>query len=86
MPLLWIFVSCLVAVAAIITIVDVVRRHYSGWATAGWIVLAVILPLVGSVIYWAQRKPTRQEADEHYMAEMDLRRTARRKQSGGMGL
>jgi len=37
----------------VLSVVDIIRRHYSGWTTAGWIALILILPIVGSIIYWS---------------------------------
>lgn len=34
---------------------DLVRRDISGWAKAGWIVLMVVLPLIGSLVYVVAR-------------------------------
>ena len=76
MSLLWIIVLCLVASVWVLSVVDVVRRHYSGRTTAGWIALILILPIVGSFIYWVARKPTRGDAEQQYLAEADRRRSA----------
>jgi hypothetical protein len=32
-------------------IADIFRRHMSGWAKAGWIVVLVLLPFIGALIY-----------------------------------
>jgi hypothetical protein len=40
--IVWIFIAIFA---------DIVRRRMSGWAKAGWIVLIVLLPLVGSLVY-----------------------------------
>ena len=74
MSLLWILLFCVVALVWVLSIADIIRRRYSGWTTAGWIALIVVLPFVGSVIYWFARKPTRAEAEQRYLAETDLRR------------
>jgi amino acid transporter len=76
MSVLWIIVLCLVALVWVLSVIDIVRRHYSGWTTAGWLGLIVILPIVGSIIYWFARKPTREDAEQHYLAEADRRRSA----------
>jgi len=35
-------------------LVDIIRRpDLSGWATAGWVVLIFVLPIIGSLIYFA---------------------------------
>ena len=31
--------------------IDIMRRRMSGWAKAGWIVLLVLLPFIGALIY-----------------------------------
>jgi hypothetical protein len=59
-----------------LTLVDIFRRHYSGWMTVGYIALIVILPFFGSAIYWAVRKPSREEAERAYLAQEDVRRSA----------
>jgi hypothetical protein len=76
MSLLWIIVLCLVALVWVLSIVDIFRRHYPGWTTAGWIALVVVLPFVGSAIYWFARKPTQADAEQTYLAEADRRRSA----------
>lgn len=73
MTLLWIILMCLLAVVWVITVVDIFRRHHSAWTTVGWLALIVVLPFVGSLIYWTMRKPTREETDQAYIAEAELR-------------
>lgn len=75
MTLLWIFGSIIAAILAIVTIVDIVQRHYSGGKTALWIVLVVILPFLGSIAYWAIRPPAAGEAEAAYLEQSELRRT-----------
>jgi hypothetical protein len=81
--LLWTFLICLAALAAVLTIVDVVRRHYPAAKTVGWIALVVILPFVGALIYWIARKPTRQEADQAYLVEAERRQAAQHSRFDG---
>jgi phospholipase D-like protein len=73
---LWIIVSCLLAVVWVLSVLDIFRRHYSTWTTVGWIALIVVLPFIGSLIYWTVRKPTGAETEQEYLAEADLRRAA----------
>jgi len=75
MTLLWIFVSIIAAILAIVTIVDIVQRHYSGGKTALWIVLVVIFPFLGSIAYWALRRPAPGEAEAAYLEQSELHRT-----------
>jgi H+/Cl- antiporter ClcA len=90
---LWIIVFCLVALVWVLSVVDIVRQRYPGWTTAGLLALVLVLPIVGSVIYWFGRKPRREgaeqveEAEQQYLAEADRRRTAAARpfDSTGMG-
>ncbi|MDI7275032.1 MAG: PLDc N-terminal domain-containing protein [Anaerolineae bacterium] len=37
-------------------LVDIVRRaDLSGWATAGWLLVIFIIPIIGALIYFATR-------------------------------
>jgi type VI protein secretion system component VasK len=72
----WIL-GVLILIVWFMTLADLFRRHaYSGWALVGWIALIIILPFIGSVIYWAVRKPTGDEVEQARMAEADTRRSA----------
>ncbi|HEX2410630.1 MAG TPA: PLD nuclease N-terminal domain-containing protein [Solirubrobacteraceae bacterium] len=73
--LLWI-VAVLAAVIWVITAVDIFRRRYPGWTTFGWIVLILVLPFVGSLIYWVMRKPSADEIERQRLAEADVRHDA----------
>jgi hypothetical protein len=77
--LLWIVVVALLAIVVVGTVVDIVRGHLGAGATAGWVALVVVLPFVGSAVYWLMRKPRRGEAEEQYLAEADMRRSAGRR-------
>ena len=76
MPLFWILVFCLVALVWVLSIVDIVRRHYPSGKTAAWILLVVILPFIGTIIYWFERESTTEEAELQHMAEADRHRSA----------
>jgi hypothetical protein len=76
MGLILIVVSIALAVVWVLTIADIFRRHYSGWTAVGWIALVVVLPFVGSLIYWARRQPTTAEIEQQQLAEASLRASA----------
>jgi putative oligomerization/nucleic acid binding protein len=51
---------CWIAVLVIFfqVVIDIFRSHdLSGWAKAGWLILIVILPLIGLLIYIGVRGP-----------------------------
>jgi hypothetical protein len=72
---MWSVLGVLVLIVWVLTLVDIFRRHYSGWTVVGYIALIIILPFIGSVIYWAVRKPTAAEVEQAYLGEADIRRT-----------
>ncbi len=76
MGLLWGTVALLVAIVWAITVYDIIRRHLGGKQTAGWILLVILLPFVGAIIYWAVRKPTPDEVQRGVDAQQGLREDA----------
>jgi hypothetical protein len=85
MSVLWITLFCLVALMWVLSIVDIVRRHYSGSVTAAWIALVLILPILGPIIYWVVRKPGREETEQQYLAEADRRGSGAARPFDGTG-
>ena len=73
MGLFWVLVLPLVVFLDIVTIVVVVRAHHGTGPTIGWIVLIVILPFIGPLIYLIARKPSKHDVDEAYLAEASRR-------------
>jgi hypothetical protein len=78
---IWIFV---------ILIADIFRDHeLSGWGKAGWILLLIILPLIGSLIYIIVRGPSMAERSAKQaaaaQAQMDdyIRQTVASSSGGG---
>jgi hypothetical protein len=67
-------------------LLDLIRGQHSGWAIVGWMVLILVLPIIGPMIYFALRKPTRHEVDEQYLAERALAAERAARPVGGPGL
>ena len=67
-------------------LLDLIRGDHSGWAIVGWMVVILVIPIIGPMIYFAMRKPTRSEVDEKYLADRDLQRAAAARPVGGPGL
>src|SRR4029079_2538218 len=57
----WVFILIPFLVVWALGIVDIVRRDLSTAQTVGWIVVVVVLPLVGTLVYFLMRKPTEEE-------------------------
>jgi hypothetical protein len=73
---------CILWVAAV---VDVIRRGGSGLKIAAYLVLILILPIIGPLVYFIFRKEswTPEEIDASAMAQADIRREAARRPVGG---
>jgi hypothetical protein len=67
----WVFILVPLIVVWVIGVVDIVRRPLSGMATAGWIVVVVVFPFVGTLVYFLLRKPTPEELRRHRAAAAD---------------
>ena len=76
MTVFWFLLSLILLAIAIVSIVDIVGRHHPAGKTAGLVLLVLILPVVGPLIYWLTRKPAAGDAEQAYLAEADQRSTA----------
>ena len=65
---------------------DLIRGHHTGWAIVGWMVVILVIPIVGPLIYFALRKPPAPDAEQAYLAERALQQEAARRPVGGPGL
>ena len=78
MTLFWIIVIPIVAVVVALSIWDIFRHHLGGGPTAGWVLLVIVLPLIGSVIWWAARKPMPGDIEAAYLSKPTCAHTTRR--------
>ena len=70
---LWVFILIPLAIVWALGIVDILRRHLSLAQTAGWILLVVVLPVIGTLVYFLLRKPTQEEILRAQQAAADHR-------------
>jgi hypothetical protein len=73
MSLLWGTMGILVLIVWAITIYDIIRRRLGGKQTALWLLLVIILPFIGALIYWATRKETPDDVEAYVAADAALR-------------
>jgi hypothetical protein len=79
MTIIWITLAIAVVIVWAITLADIFRRHLGTQRTAAWVLIVIILPIVGSVLYWALRKPEPGESQRIADAQRDRREQAARK-------
>jgi uncharacterized membrane protein YhaH (DUF805 family) len=78
MALLWSLIGFVVLIIVVLTIVDIVRRHLGAAGTTAWILIVILVPIIGSIIYWVMRKPSADEVEQSYAAEAERRAQANR--------
>ena len=69
--MIW-FIAIPVAIIWVIGVVDIVRGPLSLGAKAGWIAVVLLLPIVGTIIYFATRRPTKEQGELRDQAAKDL--------------
>jgi type VI protein secretion system component VasK len=79
MSFIWWMLLMAVVIVWAISLFDIFRRHLGASRTAAWVLLVLILPLVGSMIYWALRKPEPGDAQRTADAQRDRREQAGRR-------
>jgi hypothetical protein len=70
----WVFILIPLLIIWALTIVDIVRRDMPGSHKAAWVLLVLVLPVVGTIIYFVMRKPTETEIRQSQEASADLGR------------
>ena len=65
---------------------DLIRGHHTGWAIVGWMVVILVIPIIGPLIYFAFRTPTQSELDQDYLARREYERDKTAQRAGGIGV
>jgi len=79
MSFFWGVIAVLLLIVWALSIYDIVRRRLGTKRTAAWVLIVVILPVVGSILYWAMRKPEPGDAQHKYEADRSRREEAERR-------
>lgn len=67
----WVFIVLPFLVVVAIGLVDIVRRDLSRGTKAAWILVVVLLPVVGTIAYFALRNPSEAEIRRAQQASQD---------------
>ena len=68
-------------------LLDLIRHHHHhGVALVAWMLVIIVIPLIGPMIYFAFRKPTHGEVDHDYLARRELERDRTSQRIGGTGI
>jgi hypothetical protein len=69
MTILWTTVAILLFLCWVVSIVDLFKRHLGAGKTAAWLLLVVLVPFVGTILYWVLRKPSQEEMERQLASE-----------------
>jgi hypothetical protein len=70
----------------VVSVVDIVRSHLGRGQIAAWLLIVLLLPLVGSGLYWALRKPSAEDVEYQAESERALRESAHRRPFDSTGI
>jgi hypothetical protein len=70
----------------VVAVVDVFRHNYSGLKVAAVLVLILIVPILGPILYFVFVSSPRVDAEAAYLADAERRREAASRPVGGMGM
>jgi len=86
--LIWVTIFIAVAVMWGIAIVDIVRRRLGAKRTVAWLLIVLILPILGTILYLVLREPEPGDLQQAEAAQRELRhsRHDRPYDSSGFGV
>jgi hypothetical protein len=79
MTIIWVTIGIALVIVWVITIVDIIRRHLGAKMTTAWLLIVLILPFLGALLYWVLRKPEAGELERTAEAQASLREEAERR-------
>jgi phospholipase D-like protein len=60
----WVFILIPLLIVWVIGIFDILRSPLARSTKAAWILIVLILPVIGTVVYFATRRPTAKEIEQ----------------------
>jgi hypothetical protein len=69
----WVFILIPLLVVWAIGLFDIFRRDLPRGTKAAWVLIVVVLPLLGTLLYFLLRKPTEKEIEQAQEAAAEAR-------------
>jgi Phospholipase_D-nuclease N-terminal len=66
-----------------ITVWDIVRSKFGAGKTAAWLLIVILVPFIGALLYWTLRKPEDDEVQRQYDNEIAMRESRRHRPADG---
>ena len=73
MEFFWGALALALVVIWVLTIADIIKRRLGPSRTAAWLLIVLLLPFAGSILYYALRRPS----DEEIQRSLDSRNALR---------
>jgi hypothetical protein len=73
MGFIWGLLIVLWACFWIVCVWDIVRRHLGAGRTAAWLLIVILLPFAGALLYWILRPTPPEEVQRRMDLETDIR-------------
>jgi hypothetical protein len=83
---IWIVIAVAVAIAWILGVVDIFRRRLDAKHTVAWLLVVLILPIVGTILYWVLRPPDPGDLARAEAAQRDVRQHRHDSSGSGFGM
>jgi hypothetical protein len=71
--LIWAVIGIVIAIAWGIGVVDIFRRHLDAKHTVAWLLIVLIMPILGTILYWVLREEDAGTLERKAAAESELR-------------
>jgi hypothetical protein len=56
MTAFWVAISVALVLVWVFTVADIFRRHLDRRRTLAWLLIVILLPFAGALLYWALRR------------------------------
>ena len=73
--LLWAIIGLAILIAWGLGVVDIFRRHLDAKHTVAWLLIVLIMPILGTILYWVLREEDPGTLERKAAAESELRRS-----------
>jgi len=70
---IWIVIATAVAAAWLLGIVDIFKRRLDAKHTVAWLLIVLMLPILGTILYWVLREPDPGDLRRAEAAQRELR-------------
>ena len=73
--LLWIIIAVAVAAAWLLGVIDIFKRRLGMKHTVAWLLIVLIMPVLGTILYWVLRDPDPGDLRRAEAAQRELRQS-----------